>query len=125
MGWSISVDPVGAGRYAVLLLDKQILALKKPDGGEEHQGYTADELRSVLQTRYGLSDAEIDKRIAVADHQQSINTWRKAHSVMVYGRPTDITSTEALAVWDDLCIAAAKARAAMEEAAAKLQDKAG
>lgn len=125
MGWSVAVAPVGTGRYAVFLLDMQTLALKGPDGGEEHQGYTADELRPVLRTHYELSDAEIDKRIAAADYQQSMDTWREAQSAMLHGRLTGTVPVETLAAWGDLCAAEQEARAAMDEAAARVRDGAG
>lgn len=125
MGWSVGMAPAGAGRYTVFLLDRQFLALRRPDGGDEHQDYTADELRLVLRDRYGLSEVEITERIAAADHEQAVETWSEAHRAALRSRPTGMASTEVLAAYSALCTAEEKPRAARHEAVAKVQGRAG
>lgn len=65
--YSVVVEPVDHGRFAVMLLDLATPAIKGPDGGDENRGYTADELRPRLRDHYHLSESEIASCIASAD----------------------------------------------------------
>ena len=122
--WRVAVAPVDADRYCFMLIDVRAAALRGPDGGDDNLGYSAEQLRNVARDRYGLSNREIETRIAAADHKRAQDVWRSAHAEMLRRRPTgSCVSSEELARWSDLCSAEQNARASMDAAAARLSER--
>lgn len=65
MAVRLVIEPLGKERSVIWLLDISSGRINQgPDGGEDHKGYTAAEVRSVLQERYGLSAEAAEAHLA-------------------------------------------------------------
>lgn len=62
----IGLAHVADDRFAIMLLDPVTTRMQGPDAGEDHAGYTPDELPSVLSERYGMAAADIGTMIREA-----------------------------------------------------------
>jgi hypothetical protein len=63
---SVTVVPVGEGRFMVVQAEPPDRPEQEPDRGEENAGHTEVDLREILAQRHGLSPEEIEAHIAAA-----------------------------------------------------------
>jgi hypothetical protein len=63
---SVTVVPMGEGRFMVVPAEPSVVTEQEPDSGEENPGHTEVDLREILAHRHGLSPEEIEEHIAAA-----------------------------------------------------------
>jgi hypothetical protein len=63
---SVTVVPVGEGRFMVVPSDLSDSLRQEPDGNLDVDGHTEVGLREILKERHGMSPLEIEEHVAVA-----------------------------------------------------------
>jgi hypothetical protein len=78
----VTVVPVAAGRFAILLLDPTAAAGRESCPAKDANGYTETELRPILKSCYGLSESEIEDSIVTARRSTSDRALESSSNVV-------------------------------------------
>jgi hypothetical protein len=68
---SVGIALMEDGRFGVMLIDPEGI-MSGPDDGDDHRGYTREELIPLLQGSYGLSAADANACIDAAVTKRKI-----------------------------------------------------